>query len=77
VVLQAYDIRRDDARLRALKGMPEDAAAESFDGLRIDSPLRREFTHFVVELAGESSLASMFKALGFQVVNPVLTPSNH
>jgi hypothetical protein len=77
VVLQAYGIRRDDASLRALRGMPEDAAAERFDGLRTDSPVRREFTHFVVELAEESSLASTFKALGFQVVNPAPTPSNH
>jgi erythronate-4-phosphate dehydrogenase len=70
VVRQAYDIRRDDASLRALKGMPGDAAAQRFDRLRIDYPLRPEFRHFVVELAEGSSLASTFRALGFQVINP-------
>lgn len=69
VVREAYDIHRDDASLRASKGLPEDAAAERFDRLRIDYPLRREFTHFVVEVPVGSSLASTFKALGFQVVN--------
>jgi erythronate-4-phosphate dehydrogenase len=72
VVRQAYDIRRDDASLRASRDLPEKAAAERFDGLRTDYLLRREFPHFVVELAGESSLASMFEALGFQILNPAL-----
>jgi len=67
VVLQAYDIRRDDANLRALREMAEDIAAERFDRLRIDYPLRCEFSHFIVELAGETGLARTFEALGFAV----------
>jgi erythronate-4-phosphate dehydrogenase len=67
VVLQAYDIRRDDANLRALRAMPEDKAAERFDRLRTEYPLRCEFSHFIVELAGEAELARTFEALGFAV----------
>ncbi len=67
VVLQAYDIREDDAALRALKGMPGKAAAERFDRLRIDYTLRCEFSHFIVELAEETGMAGVFKALGFAV----------
>jgi erythronate-4-phosphate dehydrogenase len=67
IVLQAYDIRRDDADLRATREMPEDLAAERFDRLRIEYPLRCEFSHFIVELAGETSPARTFTALGFAV----------
>ncbi|MBZ5495205.1 MAG: 4-phosphoerythronate dehydrogenase [Acidobacteriia bacterium] len=67
VVLQAYDILRDDMSLRALKGVPGDAAAERFDRLRTDNPLRREFSHFTVELVEGKGLAQTFTALGFEV----------
>ena len=70
VVLQAYDIRRDDADLRTVMGMPATAAGERFDRLRDHYPLRPEFRHFVVEPAAGSGLAPVYQALGFQVANP-------
>jgi len=70
VVLQAYDIRRDDADLRAVVGMPAMAAGERFDRLRDHYPLRPEFRHFLVEPAAGSGLTPVFQALGFEVANP-------
>jgi erythronate-4-phosphate dehydrogenase len=70
VVLQAYDIRRDDAALRAVTVMPAIAAGECFDRLRDHYPLRPEFSHFIVELAAGSGLATVFQALGFEITNP-------
>ena len=70
VVLQAYDVRRDDADLRAVIGMPAIAAEERFDRLRDHYPLRPEFSHFIVEPAAGSGLATVFQALGFEIANP-------
>jgi erythronate-4-phosphate dehydrogenase len=67
VVLQAYDITRDDANLRALSTLSDDVAARAFDGLRNDYYLRPEFRHHIVELGPEHSyLSATFNALGFQ-----------
>ena len=73
VVLQTYDIRRDDAGLRAVTGMPASAAGEHFDRLRDRYPLRPEFRHFVVEAPAGSGLAPVYQALGFQVADPAQT----
>ena len=70
VVLQAYDIRRDDADLRAVIGMPAIAAGERFDRLRDHYPLRPEFSHFIVEPAAGSGLTPVLQALGFEIANP-------
>lgn len=43
LVLRAYDIRRDDAMLRALLPMPAAQRAAGFDRLRRDYPPRREY----------------------------------
>ncbi len=66
VLQQAYDILEDDAKLRALKRMEAEHAAESFHRLRSEYRLRAEFRHFVVDLTERhSDLAETFAALGF------------
>jgi erythronate-4-phosphate dehydrogenase len=67
VVLRAYDIRQDDASLRALTGAAGGAAGERFDRYRIDYPFRIEFPHFIVEHVREPELARALEALGFVV----------
>lgn len=68
LLLQAYDILRDDSILRALKSLPTEEAAASFERLRSDYPLRSAFRHFIVELAEEHvELTEALEALGFQV----------
>ncbi|MDR0780095.1 MAG: 4-phosphoerythronate dehydrogenase [Pseudomonadales bacterium] len=63
LILQAYDLRRDDAALRqALQG--SDPAA-NFDALRRQYPLRREFSEFCVQ-ATDPALQSAVAALGMQ-----------
>jgi hypothetical protein len=66
--MQAYDILRDDANLRALRYLPRQEAASTFDRLRDEYVFRPEFHHFVVELAAsDSDLAACLARLGFQV----------
>jgi len=67
VVLQAYNIHRDDSNLRALKSLPQEEARAGFDRLRNEYPLRPEFRHYIVNLPPEhAELAGTFRALGFQ-----------
>jgi erythronate-4-phosphate dehydrogenase len=68
VLQQAYDILEDDAKLRALKRMGANRAAENFHRLRSEYQLRAEFRHFVVDLTKRhSDLAETFAALGFKL----------
>jgi erythronate-4-phosphate dehydrogenase len=67
VVLQAYDIRKDDASLRTLTEAAGRAAGENFDRYRIEYPLRSEFPHFVVGRVEEPECARTLEALGFMV----------
>jgi erythronate-4-phosphate dehydrogenase len=67
-VLACYDIREDDARLRATLSLPATGRARAFDRLRKDYPLRREFSESTVllhEPAG--ALAQLLSALGFEL----------
>ena len=50
VVLGAYDVRQDDARLRATLSLSAAERASAFDRLRKDYPVRREFTESTVLL---------------------------
>ncbi len=64
--LQAYNILRDDANLRALAGLDKELSAVCFDQLRNGYPLRPEFNHFSVKLGPEEQqLAEVLGALGF------------
>ena len=67
-VLGAYDVRQDDARLRATLSLPAAERASAFDRLRKDYPVRREFTESTVlldEPAGE--FGELLSGLGFEV----------
>jgi len=68
-ILQAYDVRTDDADLRnAVQGLPA-----SFDALRKNYPKRREFSHFNVLIdssvndADKATLLTQLTALGFGI----------
>ncbi|MGB5177195.1 MAG: 4-phosphoerythronate dehydrogenase PdxB [Gammaproteobacteria bacterium] len=67
-VLACYDIREDDARLRATLSLPVTERAPAFDRLRKDYPLRREFSESTV-LLGEPAraLAQLLSGLGFEL----------
>jgi erythronate-4-phosphate dehydrogenase len=68
VLLQAFDVTKDDADLRALGFAAAEDAAASFDRLRNDHLLRPEFSHFIVDLAERhGKLAETFSALGFKI----------
>lgn len=68
VLLQAFDVCREDEDLRALQGATNEKAAESFERLRTRRPLRPEFCHFTVDLDKRHiHLASVFKDLGFRI----------
>ena len=66
VVMQAYDIRQDDVRLRDLKNLDADSADGQFDRLRDEYVFRPEFSHFAVELVADSRLAPALQVLGFE-----------
>jgi erythronate-4-phosphate dehydrogenase len=65
-VLQAYDIRRDDAQLRALLPLPAAERAAGFDRLRREYPPRREFATYRCRLAQvDRVLQRQLAGLGF------------
>ncbi|TQV67798.1 4-phosphoerythronate dehydrogenase [Exilibacterium tricleocarpae] len=67
-VLQAYDIREDDRRLRQVAAQPA-TLGQGFDALRRDYPVRREFKHFSVSGAGlQAPVRETLTALGFAVI---------
>jgi erythronate-4-phosphate dehydrogenase len=60
IVPQVYDIRRDDAALRA--------NVRNFDTLRAEYPIRREFYNIeLVVRGGDDQLTSALHALGFRL----------
>lgn len=65
IVLQAYDICRDDAALRALLLLPSAQRAAGFDRLRRDYPPRREFAAYRIASVLDSRVQEQITALGF------------
>jgi erythronate-4-phosphate dehydrogenase len=67
LVLQAYDVHRDAAELRALLPLPAAERAAGFDRLRSDYPVRPEFAAYRYHLDGGSdgSLQKQLNGLGF------------
>lgn len=63
-VLNAYDISRDDAALRAVVDFSDELRRERFDALRRDYRGRREFPAYRVRGASPEAMA-MLNALGF------------
>lgn len=68
VVLCAYDIRRDDAALRAIGELPGPERGRAFDRLRAAYPQRLEFRHTSVAASdcGAETRARLYR-LGFRV----------
>ncbi len=68
-VFSVYDIRADDARLRAMLALPPDEQAAYFDRLRKEYPVRREFssTSVLVDEA-DCECEPILRGLGFPVV---------
>ena len=67
VLLQAFEIMKKDAGLRALGSVPAGQAEAGFDRLRTERPLRLEFPHFTVNLGKTHlDLIGAFNALGFK-----------
>ena len=67
VLLQAHEIMKKDAGLRALGSVPARQAETGFDRLRTERPLRLEFPHFTVNLGKTHlDLVGAFNALGFK-----------
>ena len=68
MVLGAYDVRQDDARLRATLSLSAAERASAFDRLRKDYPVRREFTESTVLLDEPAGAAGkLLSGLGFAV----------
>lgn len=64
--LHVWDIRRDDAALRALLPLDDASRRTGFDDLRKNYPFRREFPAFAVK-ADNSTIRDMLKGLGFRI----------
>jgi erythronate-4-phosphate dehydrogenase len=68
-VFSTYDIRADDARLRAMLALPSAEQPAYFDRLRKEYPVRREFsTTSVLVDDANSECERVLRALGFPVV---------
>jgi len=66
IVRQAYDVEEDDAQLRVILTLPEEARAAHFSHLRTGYSYRREFSNFTVELPPEyARLSATLMAIGF------------
>jgi len=70
VVRQAYDIRGDDERLRALVRSGGESMAAGFDRLRDGYALRPEFARFAVATGEDPAPASVLWDLGFASAAP-------
>ena len=69
-VLACYDVRQDDARLRATLSLPPAERALAFDRLRKEYPLRREFSESPVLLPEPAAAhGQLMSALGFELVS--------
>jgi erythronate-4-phosphate dehydrogenase len=68
IVLQAYDILKDNATLRSLSQSGGTSPLFSFDLLRNAYALRPEFSNFLVEVPEDSGLQPILAAIGFRVM---------
>ena len=63
-----YDIRRDDAALRAIAELPASEQGGAFDRLRASYPARVEFRHAAVVMpGGRSKVPGALRGIGFTV----------
>ena len=67
-VLECYDVRADDARLRQMLTLPPEERAARFDRLRKEYPVRREFAELDVRATCmDARLEQLLAGLGFTV----------
>ena len=65
-VLGCYDVREDDARLRAILSLPPEDRPAYFDRLRKEYPIRREFqTQKIIGAGMDESTQTALRGLGF------------
>ena len=65
-VLGCYDVREDDARLRAILSLPPEDRPAYFDRLRKEYPIRREFqTQKITGADMDESTQTALRGLGF------------
>jgi erythronate-4-phosphate dehydrogenase len=65
-VLNCYDVRDDDGRLRAILSMPPHDRPAYFDRLRKEYPVRREFQTMTISGAGiDKKSQAILRGLGF------------
>ena len=68
LVGKAYDIRRDDAALRASAGLPSPERGRAFDRLRAEHPRRLEFRHTTIVVPlNFSHIRKSLSGVGFTV----------
>ncbi|TSA01868.1 MAG: 4-phosphoerythronate dehydrogenase [Nitrospiraceae bacterium] len=69
LVPRFYDIRRDDAALRAIAELPDSEQGRAFDHFRASYPARLEFRHTSVAVpAGRSKVPEALRRIGFTVL---------
>ena len=69
LLLRSYDIRRDDAALRAIAEIPGSEQGRAFDHFRASYPARLEFRHTSVAVpAGRSKVPEALRRIGFTVL---------
>ncbi len=70
LVKQAYDITLDSNRLRQIQQMDSAAAGKHFDMLRKEYPMRREFSHYQVDVSGQpDAVTSLLSQLEFNLID--------
>ncbi len=69
LILRSYDIRRDDAALRAIAELPVSEQGRAFDHFRAAYPARLEFRHTSVAVPAErSKVPEALRRIGFTVL---------
>ena len=67
-VRECYDIRRDDADLKAIVSLSTDRRADYFRGLRSHYRVRKEFMNYIIELGeNHAEEGAVLSSLGFKV----------
>ena len=67
-VLDCYEVRNDDARLRAIRSLPDHQRSAYFDRLRKEYPVRREFQAKKIDATSiDASTQAVLRGLGFRI----------
>jgi erythronate-4-phosphate dehydrogenase len=70
-VNEIYKIKEDDQRMRSILNLPLGKRCATFDKLRKEYPVRREFqnTNIIFASGGTESLANKLSGIGFQIAD--------